>query len=241
MESGKSKSQGCLKKILKLIEITVNWIILPSISRVLCAVEGKYLVQETCYDLMDGAATMNEHGKPQCLNFQCSVPNFVGRGFIEVLSSAPSLSWCFCLVLVLQHEWFSIKVLWSCFLNIFSCLYCRTETSLLQFLKSVAYFGPNLYNFMVCNRVKAWDVPVNIFYSFWLPNMYQLWNPGYERLFSLVLGTWNLSVIDLESLSHFSQKEADSLFVTSIIRVCVCEILLIYKKTCLADSFTVLK
>ncbi|KAJ6429558.1 hypothetical protein OIU84_021040 [Salix udensis] len=53
-------------------------------SRLLCAVEGKYLVQETCYDLMDGADTMNELDKPQHLNFQCSVPNFVGRGFIEV-------------------------------------------------------------------------------------------------------------------------------------------------------------
>ncbi|KAI5574322.1 hypothetical protein BDE02_10G138600 [Populus trichocarpa] len=58
--------------------------IVRPVTRVLCAVEGKYLVQETCYDLMDGAATMNEHGKPQCLNFQCSVPNFVGRGFIEI-------------------------------------------------------------------------------------------------------------------------------------------------------------
>nr|TKR74336.1 squamosa promoter-binding-like protein 1 isoform X1 [Populus alba] len=58
--------------------------IVQPVTRVLCAVEGKYLVQETCYDLMDGAATMNEHGKPQCLNFQCSVPNFVGRGFIEI-------------------------------------------------------------------------------------------------------------------------------------------------------------
>ncbi|CAK7326240.1 unnamed protein product [Dovyalis caffra] len=53
-------------------------------TRLLCAVEGKYLVQETCYDLVDVADTMKEHDKPQCLNFQCSVPNFVGRGFIEV-------------------------------------------------------------------------------------------------------------------------------------------------------------
>ncbi|KAF9674342.1 hypothetical protein SADUNF_Sadunf10G0117300 [Salix dunnii] len=53
-------------------------------TRVLCAVEGKYLAQEACNDLMDGADTMNEHDKPQCFNFQCSVPNFVGRGFIEI-------------------------------------------------------------------------------------------------------------------------------------------------------------
>ncbi|KAJ6720885.1 TRANSCRIPTION FACTOR SBP FAMILY-RELATED [Salix viminalis] len=55
-----------------------------SVTRVLCAVEGKYLAQEACNGLMDGADTMNEHDKPQCLNFQCSVPNFVGRGFIEI-------------------------------------------------------------------------------------------------------------------------------------------------------------
>ena len=184
MESGKDKSQGSLKKKMKLMEISVNWIIPPSISRVLCAVEGKYLAQEACNDLMDGADTMNEHDKPQCLNFQCSVPNFVGRGFIEVLSSVPSLSWClscFSFATWMVLYWSSLII----FFNIFSCLYCHTETSLLQFLKSVAYFGPNLYDLMVWNRVKAWIVPVNIFYSIWLSNMYQLWSSGYERVLFL--------------------------------------------------------
>ncbi|KAM1171290.1 hypothetical protein PS2_021333 [Malus domestica] len=53
-------------------------------TRLLCALEGKYLVQETCYDLVDGADTTIENDQLQCLRFSCSIPNVTGRGFIEV-------------------------------------------------------------------------------------------------------------------------------------------------------------
>ncbi|XP_012084190.1 squamosa promoter-binding-like protein 12 isoform X2 [Jatropha curcas] len=53
-------------------------------TRLLCALEGKYLVQETSYDLMDGVDAINEHEKLQCLSLPCSIPNVTGRGFIEV-------------------------------------------------------------------------------------------------------------------------------------------------------------
>ncbi|XP_008223488.1 PREDICTED: squamosa promoter-binding-like protein 12 [Prunus mume] len=55
-----------------------------STTRLLCALEGKYLAQETCYDLMDSADTTVEHDEQQCLRFSCSIPNVTGRGFIEV-------------------------------------------------------------------------------------------------------------------------------------------------------------
>ncbi|KAG4157458.1 hypothetical protein ERO13_D02G063500v2 [Gossypium hirsutum] len=55
-----------------------------SSTRLLCAVEGKYLVQETCYDLMDAVDPINEQDKLQHLCFLCSIPNVSGRGFIEV-------------------------------------------------------------------------------------------------------------------------------------------------------------
>ncbi|KAG6667860.1 squamosa promoter-binding-like protein 1 [Carya illinoinensis] len=55
-----------------------------STARLLCAQEGKYLVQETCYDLMDSADTAIERDELQCLSFPCSIPNVIGRGFIEV-------------------------------------------------------------------------------------------------------------------------------------------------------------
>ncbi|KAJ4823598.1 hypothetical protein Tsubulata_026477 [Turnera subulata] len=58
-------------------------IVRPS-TRLLCAVEGKYLVQETCNNLVDGPDTATEHDKLQCMSFTCSAPNFIGRGFIEV-------------------------------------------------------------------------------------------------------------------------------------------------------------
>ncbi|XWS08429.1 hypothetical protein CRYUN_Cryun40dG0001800 [Craigia yunnanensis] len=53
-------------------------------TRLLCAIEGKYLVQETCYDLMEVVDPVNEHDEPQYLCFHCSIPNVSGRGFIEV-------------------------------------------------------------------------------------------------------------------------------------------------------------
>ncbi|KAK9934121.1 hypothetical protein M0R45_021277 [Rubus argutus] len=55
-----------------------------SATRLLCALEGKYLSQEACDDLMDGADTTVEHDELQCLRFSCSIPNVTGRGFIEV-------------------------------------------------------------------------------------------------------------------------------------------------------------
>ncbi|KAF8387706.1 hypothetical protein HHK36_026360 [Tetracentron sinense] len=53
-------------------------------TRLFCALEGKYLVQEATNNLVDGADTLKEHDELQCLSFPCSVPNVTGRGFIEV-------------------------------------------------------------------------------------------------------------------------------------------------------------
>ncbi|KAJ9181746.1 hypothetical protein P3X46_005806 [Hevea brasiliensis] len=53
-------------------------------TRLLCALEGKYLVQENSCDLMDGADANNDYEKIQCFSFPCSIPNITGRGFIEV-------------------------------------------------------------------------------------------------------------------------------------------------------------
>ncbi|KAL5852891.1 hypothetical protein ACOSQ3_008009 [Xanthoceras sorbifolium] len=58
--------------------------LIRSTMRLLCALEGKYLVEETCYDLLDGADIVNEHDELQSLSFQCSIPHVSGRGFIEV-------------------------------------------------------------------------------------------------------------------------------------------------------------
>ncbi|XVF28123.1 hypothetical protein REPUB_Repub15cG0001900 [Reevesia pubescens] len=55
-----------------------------SSTKLLCAIEGKYLVQETCYELMEAIDPVNEHDELQYLRFPCSIPNVSGRGFIEV-------------------------------------------------------------------------------------------------------------------------------------------------------------
>lgn len=54
--------------------------------RLLCALEGMYLVQQSCSELMDGYGSLSECEKGQSLSFPCSIPNVMGRGFIEVTS-----------------------------------------------------------------------------------------------------------------------------------------------------------
>ncbi|KAK6160936.1 hypothetical protein DH2020_004317 [Rehmannia glutinosa] len=50
-----------------------------STSRLLCTLEGNYLVQENCGDMK-----IVEHDQIQSFSFSCVIPNIVGRGFIEV-------------------------------------------------------------------------------------------------------------------------------------------------------------
>ena len=53
--------------------------------RLLCAVEGRYLLQEGCHGLVEGGDTAAEHDEVQSLSFHCSMPDVIGRGFIEVV------------------------------------------------------------------------------------------------------------------------------------------------------------
>lgn len=55
-----------------------------SSTRLLCAIDGEYLVLETCNDLMEIVDPVNGHDELQYLGFHCSIPNVSGRGFIEV-------------------------------------------------------------------------------------------------------------------------------------------------------------
>lgn len=51
--------------------------------RLMCALEGKYLVCEDAQESMDQYS--KELDEIQCIQFSCSVPVMNGRGFIEVL------------------------------------------------------------------------------------------------------------------------------------------------------------
>lgn len=53
--------------------------------RLLCALEGKYLLQESIDELLDEDYSSEEHDELQCVKFSCSIPRLTGRGFIEVL------------------------------------------------------------------------------------------------------------------------------------------------------------
>ncbi|XP_021756978.1 squamosa promoter-binding-like protein 1 [Chenopodium quinoa] len=68
-------------------------------SRLLCAIEGRYLVQDSCYSLVESTAEQDE---VQSLSFHCSIPNVVGRGFIEVEDYG--LSGCFFPFIVAEPE-----------------------------------------------------------------------------------------------------------------------------------------
>ncbi|MCL7048070.1 hypothetical protein MKW94_030960 [Papaver nudicaule] len=58
--------------------------LVQSTTRLRCALEGKYLVQEDVNDFVEGTGTCSEDEELQSLRFTCSVPDVIGRGFIEV-------------------------------------------------------------------------------------------------------------------------------------------------------------
>ncbi|KAK1383306.1 hypothetical protein POM88_021041 [Heracleum sosnowskyi] len=63
-------------------------------TRLLCALEGKYLVQEDSSSLIDGVASFTDNEEEiQSRSFLCSIPDVIGRGFIEV-TLLPSLFLC---------------------------------------------------------------------------------------------------------------------------------------------------
>ncbi|KAH9730973.1 Squamosa promoter-binding-like protein 12 [Citrus sinensis] len=55
-----------------------------NLGRLLCAVEGKYMVQEATHELLDDVDGFKELDELQCVNFSCSIPAVTGRGFIEI-------------------------------------------------------------------------------------------------------------------------------------------------------------
>lgn len=67
--------------------------ILRSTSRMLCVLEGSYLIQTSCSDLLNGTDSLIKHEDIQSLTFSCSVPNNIsGRGFIEIEDDSLSSS-----------------------------------------------------------------------------------------------------------------------------------------------------
>ncbi|KAM7495761.1 hypothetical protein LguiA_020175 [Lonicera macranthoides] len=67
-------------------------ILRPS-TRLLCGLEGNYLVQDpNHYELVESVDTLKEDDGLQCLNFSCSIPAATGRGFIEVENHAVNSS-----------------------------------------------------------------------------------------------------------------------------------------------------
>ncbi|XVE73520.1 hypothetical protein DITRI_Ditri11bG0124900 [Diplodiscus trichospermus] len=74
-------------------------------TRLLCAVEGKYLVQEATNELMDDNDDLKEQDELQCVNFSCSIPTVTGRGFIEIEDHGFSSS--FFPFIVAEHDFCS--------------------------------------------------------------------------------------------------------------------------------------
>ncbi|KAL8158925.1 hypothetical protein V2J09_000462 [Rumex salicifolius] len=55
-----------------------------SSTRLLCAIEGKYLTQEAHQDLTSDDDSLMEDNEIECVSYACSIPSLSGRGFIEV-------------------------------------------------------------------------------------------------------------------------------------------------------------
>lgn len=58
--------------------------------RLLCALEGNYLVEEYTAESTDNLDNFEKHDELQSINFYCSIPAVNGRGFIEVLFASVS-------------------------------------------------------------------------------------------------------------------------------------------------------
>jgi len=83
-------SRTSFKYIYVFVELPCYMTLKPTI-RLMCALEGKYLVCEDAHMSMDQGS--NEPDELQCVQFSCSVPVMNGRGFIEVLFlHSPKLS-----------------------------------------------------------------------------------------------------------------------------------------------------
>ncbi|KAJ9546331.1 hypothetical protein OSB04_018874 [Centaurea solstitialis] len=63
-----------------------------STSRMLCVLEGSYLLQTSCSDLMEAADSFIKHEDIQSLSFSCAIPHVSGRGFIEIEDDSLSSS-----------------------------------------------------------------------------------------------------------------------------------------------------
>ncbi|KAI4325052.1 hypothetical protein MLD38_030480 [Melastoma candidum] len=56
-------------------------------TRLLCVLEGKYLIQQAVEELIDGNADEDAREEMQSVKFCCSIPALTGRGFIEIEDS----------------------------------------------------------------------------------------------------------------------------------------------------------
>ncbi|PSS06264.1 Squamosa promoter-binding-like protein [Actinidia chinensis var. chinensis] len=61
-------------------------------TRLLCALEGNYLVEEATEELLDSLDSPEGHDELHFRNFSCSIPAVTGRGFIEVEDNGLSSS-----------------------------------------------------------------------------------------------------------------------------------------------------
>ncbi|XP_027362021.1 squamosa promoter-binding-like protein 1 isoform X2 [Abrus precatorius] len=107
LKSPQSSKILCIKPLAVSQTASVQFIVkgfnlFQSNTRLLCSLEGKYLVQDSCYNLIDGTNTAIEHHELQRLSFSCHIPNVTGRGFIEVEDNG--LSGCSFPFIVAEQE-----------------------------------------------------------------------------------------------------------------------------------------
>ncbi|KAK1356036.1 hypothetical protein POM88_049292 [Heracleum sosnowskyi] len=89
----------------KVLFLVKGYNISSSNTRLLFALEGKYLVHQDSSGLTDRAASStNYEEEMQCISFSCSIPDVIGRGFVEVMS-IPS----FCSVIILKDKIISLN------------------------------------------------------------------------------------------------------------------------------------
>ncbi|KAG8372814.1 hypothetical protein BUALT_Bualt12G0106200 [Buddleja alternifolia] len=133
-----------------------------SASRLLCALEGKYLVQQNCADMTGGADSYIQNDEIQSLSFSCVIPDTVGRGFIEVEDHGLSSSF-FPFIVAEKDVCFEICTLES-IIEVAEALEARNQA--LDFIHEIGWL---LHKSRLKSRLESDDVDLFSFRRFrWL-------------------------------------------------------------------------
>lgn len=169
-----------------------------STSRLTCALEGSYLIQTNCSDVMDGVDSSIKHDNLHSLTFSCSVPNIHGRGFIEIEDDSLSSSF-FPFIVAEENVCSEIRTLET---DIDKTETCEARNQALEFINEMGWL---LHRSHLKSRLSSMD-PNSDLFSFdrfrWLMefSVDHDWCHVVNKLLTLIFN----GTVDIDTLHHTS-------------------------------------